>query len=192
MDIGGKRVPRIISRFIIISGLLLLTVIHSIKIYNRYPLGLQALLFPVHCLLLNNMKLAVYCILLWKIDQIAQLFDYLEMMVKWREFLLYFFSLNSFSHLSSVLYHLSLSLMENPNFCFKLGCSLFTASQTIYAKRDSYDKQIVWGIAAIISFLFVLGYTPPVLCWLSTLIFGVPGVKYWTIPIGTDEAYVFR
>lgn len=76
-------------------------------------------------------------------------------------------------------------------FASNLGCSLSTKSQAIYAENDSHDKKIVWGISIIISMLFVLAYTPAITCWLSTLMFGVPGVEYWTIPIGTDEAYVY-
>ena len=82
IDIGGKRVPRIISRVIIMFGVMSLTIIHSVNIYNA--LDLDRMLFHIHLAMLNNKKLAVYCVLLWKTDQIAQLIDYLRMVVERR------------------------------------------------------------------------------------------------------------
>ena len=96
VDIGGKRVPRMLIRVFVIFMLLSLTIIHSINCHERYPLGLHAMLFSAHLFLLNNLKLAVYCVLLWKTDQIAQLIDYLRTMVERRRV---YFS-KSFSYLS--------------------------------------------------------------------------------------------
>lgn len=84
---GGYRIPRWVPRFIVIFGHVVLFTVHSIKIYNYYPYGLEALLFPVHCIALNNMKLSVYCVLVYKTPLINELMDYLEVVVNERRFL---------------------------------------------------------------------------------------------------------
>lgn len=87
VDIGRIRVPRTMVRTLLTSILLILSILYAIKCFIAYPLGLQAMLFPVHCLLINNTKLIIYRVFLWKTDQIAQLIDYLQAVVKERKFL---------------------------------------------------------------------------------------------------------
>lgn len=88
VDIGGKRVPRIMTRLIIMSGVMLLAIFYSINIYNSPDL--DTMLFHVHLAMLHYHKWAVYCVLLWKTEQIAQLIDYLRTVVKRRKFFFFF------------------------------------------------------------------------------------------------------
>lgn len=84
MNIGGKRVPRAISRALIISVLLFLNTLHIFNIIIGSDDGLQAMLHPIHYLLHGLVKLTVYGVFLWKTDAIARLIDFIGMVVQRR------------------------------------------------------------------------------------------------------------
>lgn len=189
VNIGGKNVPRMLIRAIYTAMLLTLSTINMIRCFMAYPIGPQAMLYPVLCFTLDMDKFAVYRVLLYNTDRIAELINYLEAVVERRMFISrvslihrsWSYNLNVFGIHWIVFFFIS-------NIWANLGCNLSSTSETSYAKRNSYDKQIVWGIAIMLSQLVVSAYAPPVLCWMSTLIFGVPSKEYWILPVGTDEA----
>ena len=87
VHIGRKRIPRTMIRATIIFFQLLLaglTFIVSIKSF--FKRGLAETLFPLQCSLLGSIKCSVYCVLLWKTNEIAQLIDYVQMVVQRRMF----------------------------------------------------------------------------------------------------------
>lgn len=93
--------------------------------------------------------------------------------------------------LSILLFFLCVKNGEGDIYSFlqlQLGCNLSSASSSIYADRNSYEKRIVWGIAVTLLGLVTFAYVPLALCWLSTLIFGVPLAEQWVVPLGTDKA----
>lgn len=48
-------------------------------------------------------------------------------------------------------------------------------------------KAIFCGFSGLV----VFSYIPSTLCFFSTIIFGVPSVDYWAIPLNTDQVYGF-
>lgn len=79
---GGIWVPRTLIRAILSFMLLLACTSQLIISINNYDVGLQAMLFPLHCVLLTAIKCAVYLALVFKSDRIARLLSYFEMVVK--------------------------------------------------------------------------------------------------------------
>lgn len=59
-------------------------IMEIIIVINNYDCGLQAVLFPIHGCTMGVMKWAVYLMMLWKTNQIAQLIDYVELVVERR------------------------------------------------------------------------------------------------------------
>ena len=92
VNIGGKRVPRAMIRAIPISMLILGAISQSIIVVNSIDLGLLPVLIPTHSFLHYMIKCVVYCILLWKTNEIARLIDYIEMVIQRRRFFDNFFS----------------------------------------------------------------------------------------------------
>lgn len=84
INIGGVQFSRTFIRTLIFSIQFLLDFIELINFINNYGHGLKAILFPLHCVILYTMKLAIYIVLLTKTNQIAELMDYLEMIVNKR------------------------------------------------------------------------------------------------------------
>lgn len=68
--------------------------------------------------------------------------------------------------------------MEITIFFGNLGCSLSTASAAIYAKRDAIEKKIVRYTCVVFSLCILFSYTPAAICWLSTVVFGLPSSRY--------------
>lgn len=79
---------------------------------------------------------------------------------------------------------MSFSLFKNH---VRVGCNLSATAQAIYAKRDSYEVKMVRGIIVIGQMMVLLSYLPPVFCWLWTIVFGVPSVDFWALPLASDE-----
>lgn len=86
VNIVGIQIPRAILRALVAFMLFSLSTINLIRCFMAYPHGAQALLYPVLCFTLDVNKFVIYCALLWKTDQIAQLTDYLETAVMRRTF----------------------------------------------------------------------------------------------------------
>lgn len=86
VTIGGKSVPRMLIRAIYTAMLLTLSTINLIRCFMAYPIGPQAMLYPVLCFTLDINKFAVYRVLLYNTDRIAELIDYLETVVERRRF----------------------------------------------------------------------------------------------------------
>lgn len=85
VHIGGKRIPRMMIRatltFVLLSG----AILQYINTINSFADGIQAMLFPIHFLIHNSMKWAVYCVFLWKTNKIAELIDRVETVVNRRK-----------------------------------------------------------------------------------------------------------
>lgn len=90
VEIGSNRIPRLIPRAIILFSLVVVIILEIINSINRYDQGIQEILLPVHILVHNVVKLAVYLVLLGKIEQISELIDYIDMVVQKRLFLSHF------------------------------------------------------------------------------------------------------
>lgn len=86
VNISGIHIPRTLIRAILAFVLLLGSCLQLINIINTFAVGLHAMLLPVHCLLHNVVKSAVYSALLWKINEIHRLIDYMAMVVRQRKF----------------------------------------------------------------------------------------------------------
>lgn len=86
IHINGKRIPRALPRTIIILALLLLGISAIINCIINYADGLQAILFPLDILLVVIMKLTSYVALLCQTEKIAELIEYLQMVIQQRMF----------------------------------------------------------------------------------------------------------
>lgn len=86
VNIGRMWIPRTLIRAIVMFALLGMAILMVIKTINDYNISLNATLLPIHCLVHNITKFAVYSVLIRKIDQIVRLFDYVEMVVRRRMF----------------------------------------------------------------------------------------------------------
>lgn len=74
-------------------------------------------------------------------------------------------------------------------FDLLLGCNRSSVSCVLYVKRDAREKRIAWSISIAVFSMVAFSYTPTVLSWLSTIIFGVPSPDHWALPLRTDKAY---
>lgn len=86
VNIGGTHIPRIFIRIFIYFLEILLDICHTINCINNIENGIQAVLYPLHCLVLNVIKLATFGVLIRKTGRIAELIDYLHMVVNQRRF----------------------------------------------------------------------------------------------------------
>lgn len=73
------------------------------------------------------------------------------------------------------------------DFDFQSGCDVSSLSNEIYTKRHSSEKKIVMVIVVVGICLVVFSYIPSAICWLSSIVFGVPSSRYWAMPLGFDE-----
>lgn len=84
VDIRGKRIPRWMTRAYTLFGQFVLGGIALINSINKYSLGLHAVIYPFHGVVVVITKLAIYIVLMAKTERIAELIDYLEMVVNQR------------------------------------------------------------------------------------------------------------
>lgn len=78
VPIGGYNVPRSLVRFIVVLGQLSFAAMQIIILIRNLKLGLYAILFPVHVILLFFMKVSIYVVLMIKTDRITELIDYMQ------------------------------------------------------------------------------------------------------------------
>lgn len=84
VNIGGKHLPRAIIQILVVLVFISLLCIQVTNSINNFAIGPQAILFPVHSVVLVSIKLITFVILVVKIDEIAELFEYLQMVVNRR------------------------------------------------------------------------------------------------------------
>lgn len=82
---GGKRVPRMLVRCIILGAELSVAAMFAMLVNQNWKHGLQAILFPLHMQLLAIVKIAFYTTLMVKSARMAELIDYLNDVVDKRE-----------------------------------------------------------------------------------------------------------
>lgn len=87
VNIGGIHIPRAFIRVSIMSSPILFGIAEFCICVKSYAIGIQAILYPFHSLMINIMKLAAYSVLIGKTNKIAELIEYLQMVVDRREFL---------------------------------------------------------------------------------------------------------
>lgn len=114
VNIGKRHIPRtiiratIISLEVVLSGLTVIVIIRTF-----FEQGLTDMLFPLHCSLLGYIKCSVYCVLLWKTNEIAQLFGFIQMIVQQRMSLFWqFFSLHRKKEWRKRFFSLSISIVN--------------------------------------------------------------------------------
>lgn len=81
-----KRIARFMARIVLSSILILLAYVQWNHIIENNAYGVQAILFPIHCLLIFVMKLATYIVFIAKTEKISELIEYLELVVNKRRF----------------------------------------------------------------------------------------------------------
>lgn len=86
VNIGGKHLPTTIIQTLILSALISFVCIQLTNSVNNITIGLQAMLFPVHCLVLVSIKLVTFIVLMVKNGEIAELIEYLQIVVNQRMF----------------------------------------------------------------------------------------------------------
>lgn len=86
---GEKRIPRWIARaFTILGQFILGGIALTNSIGNYYKDGLPGVIYPFHSVVVVVTKLAIYIVLMAKTERIAELIDYLEMVVNQRRCLI--------------------------------------------------------------------------------------------------------
>lgn len=78
------------------------------------------------------------------------------------------------------------------HFLFQLGCNLSNVSNDIYVRRHSRERKIALTIVGVGAGLALLSYVPSTLCWMSTIVFGVPSSRHWAIPLSFDKVWVAK
>lgn len=85
VNVGGLYIPRTMIRTIVITGQLLLWLPQMYDCVNKYADGPGKILFPIHSVLAYSVKMSIYAVLLSNTNRIAQLFEYLQMVVAYRK-----------------------------------------------------------------------------------------------------------
>lgn len=181
IPVAGKRVSRTLARCIIIGGQLMLAIIFAFNLIGEWERGLYAIVFPLHSVLLVAIKLSIYVVLIAKAERMAGLIDHLQSVIEWRMFCATTF----------LAWEAKLSFFV----CFLFasttaGCEQSTVSAAIYAKQNANEMQILKSIFVGFSGLVIFSFIPPILCWLSTTIFGTPSADHWVFPLHTDKLLV--
>lgn len=84
VNVGGQKIPRIIPRAVLLLVLISLSISEIVIAVHCYSIDLQLFLYPMGCLLFFAVKLAIYTVLILKTNEIAELIDYLQMVVTLR------------------------------------------------------------------------------------------------------------
>lgn len=189
IPVAGIRVPRELIRCLYtsaeVSGIIMFAMIAIINL----PFGLQAVLFPLHLISLSCMKTSMYTVLMAKAARMAELGDYLQMVVDERECFSYRILHGIFPFFFAVvrIFHRQYRLSTDSNWFFIfLGCQLSSRSTAIYAEQKANESKIVKIIWFILPGLVLFAYSPSMLTFLSSIIFGAPSADYWAIPLSTD------
>lgn len=80
-----SNISRFVPRIILSSTLMLHIWIQWHHLIQYKAHGVQAILFPIHCILIFVMKLATYIVFIAKAGKIAELIEYLELVVNERK-----------------------------------------------------------------------------------------------------------
>lgn len=86
VQIAGKRYPIVVFRATVILTQLWIFSIQIVKAVKYHAISTQGTLFALYTCLTIFIKLATYVVMLAKVDQIADIFDYLQAVVRRRMF----------------------------------------------------------------------------------------------------------
>lgn len=78
VTICGRSVPRSFIRFFIVSSQVFFVTMEVLVLRKNLTSGLNAILYPLHLMLLYAMKGCVYVVLVNKSGTIAELIDYMQ------------------------------------------------------------------------------------------------------------------
>lgn len=84
INIGGRKIPRLLPRAALFLVIVLLSVPQIINAVHYYFIDLQSFLYAVGCFLFYVIKTAMYTALLTKTNEIAELIEYLQTVVTQR------------------------------------------------------------------------------------------------------------
>lgn len=184
ISIGVKfKVPRAIFRCFTIVVLVLGTFFEILLCVKFRESGIYAVLFPLHITITILSMLLIYVGLLWRTNEIVELFDYLEHVVIQRKFLhlLKFFPLLSFQYwrLLNFLYFKHFKYFHQNK-----GTQRSKESGAIYSKRNEINEKFVRMTFLCMILLVASSFFPPTMFGLCYVVFGWPSKNYWYSPIG--------
>lgn len=153
-QVANERVSRAFVRCVVIGGQLAGVNMFAMIVKTNMALGLQAILFPLHVIVLSTIKISVFVVLMTKSTRMAELGDYLQRVVDKRKRILVFcvtfilcLSDRLLSYLVTKFVFSSSTLHFNDSNCvilqyqlsYRAGCSRSPESMAIYAQPTSCE-----------------------------------------------------